>query len=65
MVGQQRARRAPLRKPQKAESGRRDIALNAQQYEFVFSPYRFAFYVGGLGAGKSYAGALRAVIRSQ
>ncbi len=68
MVGQQRARRAPLRpsrKPQKVGGLQRDIALNAQQYEFVFSPYRFAFYVGGLGAGKSYAGALRSVIRSQ
>ena len=65
MVGQQRARRAPLRKLQKVGGLQRDIALNAQQYEFVFSPERFSFYVGGVGAGKTYSGALRAVIRSQ
>ena len=64
---QQRARRAPLRKPTggQAQRDNRDISLNPQQYEFVFSPERFSFYVGGVGAGKTYSGALRAVIRSQ
>ena len=61
----QRARRAPLRKLPAARRDNRDISLNPQQYEFVFSPERFSFYVGGVGAGKTYSGALRAVIRSQ
>jgi phage terminase large subunit-like protein len=52
---QQRARRAPLRQPQKAS--RQRVAFNPRQHDFVFSPARFAFYVGGRGAGKTTAGA--------
>jgi len=66
----QRARRAPVtrssvNRSKATQRDRRDISLNPQQYEFVFSPERFSFYVGGVGAGKTYSGALRAVIRSQ
>lgn len=39
--------------------------LNPKQDDFVRSAARFSFYVGGLGAGKTYAGALRAILRSQ
>lgn len=41
------------------------VELNAKQDEFVFSPERFTFYVGGRGAGKTTAGALRAILVSQ
>ncbi|WIG60491.1 MAG: hypothetical protein OJF49_003239 [Ktedonobacterales bacterium] len=44
---------------------RRELLLNPKQYDFVFSEARFSFYVGGIGAGKTYAGALRALFAGQ
>lgn len=41
----------------------RDWDLNPAQWAFVYSPARFSFYVGGIGAGKTYAGAARAILR--
>lgn len=41
------------------------LALHERQYDFVFSPERFIFYVGGRGAGKSFGGALRAILATQ
>ncbi|HEX2347586.1 MAG TPA: terminase family protein, partial [Ktedonobacterales bacterium] len=41
------------------------LALHERQYDFVFSPERFSFYTGGRGAGKSFAGALRAIFATQ
>jgi hypothetical protein len=38
--------------------------LNRVQWEFVACGKRFSFYVGGIGAGKTYAGAVRAVVRA-
>ncbi len=38
--------------------------LNRVQWEFVACDKRFSFYVGGVGAGKSYAGAVRAIVRA-
>ena len=35
--------------------------LHPRQHDFVNSPARFAFYVGGVGAGKTYAGSARSV----
>jgi phage terminase large subunit-like protein len=37
------------------------LALHAAQYAFVRSAARFSFYVGGIGAGKTFAGAVRAI----
>jgi phage terminase large subunit-like protein len=37
------------------------LALHAAQYAFVHSQARFSFYVGGIGAGKTFAGAVRAI----
>lgn len=45
-------------------SGVRTHRLNPKQDDFVRSAARFGFYVGGLGAGKTYASALRAILRS-
>lgn len=39
-----------------------DLSRNPAQARFVGSPAKFAMYVGGLGAGKTFAGALRAAI---
>ena len=39
-------------------------ALNAAQHAFVCCTERFSFYVGGIGAGKTYAGAVRAIRHS-
>jgi hypothetical protein len=49
------------------ETGREPIGwrLNPVQYAFVHNRARFSFYVGGIGAGKTYAGAVRAILRSQ
>lgn len=41
-----------------------DLALNSIQFEFVHCPARFSFYVGGIGAGKTFAGAVRAILRA-
>ena len=38
--------------------------LNPKQDDFVASTARFSFYVGGLGAGKTFAGRLRAILRA-
>ncbi len=35
--------------------------LNPVQWAFVMCESRFSFYVGGIGAGKTYAGAVRAI----
>ena len=35
--------------------------LNPTQLDFLASPRRFSFYVGGIGAGKTHAGAVRAI----
>ncbi|HKV83737.1 MAG TPA: terminase family protein [Ktedonobacterales bacterium] len=37
--------------------------LNPEQWAFVACPRRFCFFVGGIGSGKTYAGAARAVAR--
>ena len=37
--------------------------LNPAQWSFVACPSRFSFYVGGVGAGKTFAGAVRAILR--
>ena len=39
-------------------------ALNPAQRAFLASDARFSFYVGGVGAGKTTAGALRALVRA-
>lgn len=38
-----------------------DLSRNVQQSHFVESSAKYSFYVGGLGSGKTFAGALRAV----
>jgi phage terminase large subunit-like protein len=43
----------------------RTFALNPKQHDFVFSASRFAFYVGGIGSGKTFGGSLRAILRTQ
>ena len=48
-ANRQHARRAPVRKP--ASTGKLQSELNPRQYDFVFMPARFSFYVGGVGAG--------------
>lgn len=48
-----------------AEQRNRRVEFNARQDEFVFSSARFAFYVGGRGAGKTTAGAWRAILRAK
>ena len=37
--------------------------VNPAQWAFVKSDARFSFYVGGVGAGKTFAGAARAILR--
>jgi hypothetical protein len=39
------------------------LTLHAAQYAFVRAEARFSFYVGGIGAGKTFAGAVRAIRR--
>jgi len=39
-------------------------SLNLAQWDFVHCASRFSFYVGGLGAGKTTAGAMRAILRA-
>jgi hypothetical protein len=39
--------------------------LNPAQFAFVACRDRFSFYVGGVGAGKTWAGAVRAILRTQ
>ena len=39
-------------------------ALNPVQWAYVNAPERFCFYVGGIGAGKTHAGAVRAIARA-
>jgi phage terminase large subunit-like protein len=39
-------------------------ALNPIQLQFVYCDARFSFYVGGIGAGKTFAGAVRAILRA-
>ena len=39
-------------------------ALNPAQWAFLHSQARFSFYVGGIGAGKTFAGAARATLRA-
>ncbi|HEX9037322.1 MAG TPA: terminase family protein [Ktedonobacterales bacterium] len=38
--------------------------LNPAQWAFVHSDARFSFYVGGIGAGKTFAGAARSIVRA-
>ena len=38
--------------------------LNPAQWDFVHSPARFSLYIGGIGAGKTFAGAARATLRA-
>ena len=48
------------------ESGEREPLmweLNPAQWDFVHTAARFSFYVGGIGAGKTFAGAARAILR--
>lgn len=37
------------------------VDLNPVQWEFVTTRARFSLYIGGIGAGKSFAGAVRAI----
>ena len=39
-------------------------SLNPAQWAFLHSQARFSFYVGGIGAGKTFAGAARATLRA-
>lgn len=39
-------------------------SLNPVQWAFLRSQARFSFYVGGIGAGKTFAGAARSVLRA-
>jgi phage terminase large subunit len=41
------------------------LRLHERQYDFVFSPAHYSFYVGGRGAGKTWSGALRAIFSTQ
>ena len=41
----------------------RTWSLNPEQWAFASSPRRFCFFVGGVGSGKTYAGAARAIAR--
>lgn len=41
----------------------REWNLNPEQWAFASSPRRFCFFVGGIGSGKTYAGAARAIAR--
>lgn len=57
------------RSPDPSPGGRRETeeiaiewTLNPVQWDFVYSASRFSFYVGGLGAGKTTAGAMRAIL---
>ncbi len=45
------------------EATRLEWELNPAQWDFVQTAARFSFYVGGIGAGKTFAGAARAVLR--
>jgi phage terminase large subunit-like protein len=40
----------------------RQWGLHAMQHAFVASPARFSFFVGGIGSGKSYSGAVKAIL---
>lgn len=40
------------------------VDLNPVQWEFVTTGARFSLYIGGIGAGKSFAGAVRAIERA-
>ncbi len=42
-------------------SDRREFQLYGAQYDFVVSPHHFCALLGGIGSGKSIAGAVRAV----
>jgi phage terminase large subunit len=39
-------------------------SLSPVQWAFVSCEKRFSFYVGGVGGGKTYAGAVRAIVRA-
>jgi phage terminase large subunit-like protein len=39
-------------------------SLNPAQWDFVHSRARFSLYIGGIGAGKTFAGAARATLRA-
>jgi hypothetical protein len=42
----------------------RNWQLNPTQQAFVTSPLRFSLYIGGIGSGKTFAGAVRAILRA-
>jgi PBSX family phage terminase large subunit len=42
---------------------RNDVLLFPLQHQFVTDPARFPGYVGGIGSGKSFAGAVKAITR--
>lgn len=46
-----------------AQTVSREIRLFPRQRRFVIDPARFPGYVGGIGSGKSYAGAVKAIAR--
>ncbi|HEY7976384.1 MAG TPA: terminase large subunit [Ktedonobacterales bacterium] len=48
-----------------AERIRVALQLHERQYDFVFSPERFSFYVGGRGSGKTFAAAVRAIFATE
>ena len=39
-------------------------SLHPTQYRFIHTPVRYSFYVGGIGSGKTFAGAIRAIARA-
>lgn len=43
----------------------REFALLPNQFAFVVDPCRFSSYIGGIGSGKTYAGAIKALQRLQ
>lgn len=53
---------APTAATARAENAPSDIELNEKQYAFVYDDeHKFVAYLGGIGAGKSYSGAVKAL----
>ena len=54
-----------MQTPPTASSGTpANLLLHARQHEFLYLPHRFALFCGGVGSGKTFAGALRFLMRS-
>lgn len=64
MTGWKRDRRGESREPSPAALIAERWQLNPVQWDFVHCRTRFNFYVGGVGAGKTTAGSMRAILRA-